>query len=245
MCLICGHMGCGRYVDAHAKVHHEETGHTYALEIETQRVWDYAGDGYVHRLIQNAVDGKMVELPEADSFGTSRQEGEDVKELDKSALEELMLHFEDNLQNELQKQRQYYEQELDRQAALAQRNHEELRSTERKHNTLNAEHDVVSKEVEFLREVNAQMVRNQHEWEVKLKVAEARIGKIESDKDCKIAELEALNADLLSNMQALQQMAALGQEGGRASMVVPDEPESLQAKMRRAKEKKQKASGRR
>jgi BRCA1-associated protein len=26
--------------------------HLYALELETQRVWDYAGDGYVHRLIQ-------------------------------------------------------------------------------------------------------------------------------------------------------------------------------------------------
>jgi BRCA1-associated protein len=37
----------------------------YALELETQRVWDYAGDGYVHRLIQNKADGKLVELPSA------------------------------------------------------------------------------------------------------------------------------------------------------------------------------------
>jgi BRCA1-associated protein len=34
----------------------------YALELETQRVWDYAGDGYVHRLIQNRADGKLVDL---------------------------------------------------------------------------------------------------------------------------------------------------------------------------------------
>ena len=42
-----------------------------------QRVWDYAGDNYVHRLIQNKVDGKLVELPAAGSQGAlSRQEGE-------------------------------------------------------------------------------------------------------------------------------------------------------------------------
>jgi BRCA1-associated protein len=42
----------------------------YALELETQRVWDYAGDGYVHRLIRNRTDGKLVELPSA-SMGTA------------------------------------------------------------------------------------------------------------------------------------------------------------------------------
>lgn len=63
ICMICGHIGCGRYQDAHAYRHYEETSHLFALEIDTQRVWDYVGDGYVHRLIQNAVDGKLVELP--------------------------------------------------------------------------------------------------------------------------------------------------------------------------------------
>ena len=33
------------------------------MELETQRVWDYAGDGYVHRLIQSKTDGKLVEVP--------------------------------------------------------------------------------------------------------------------------------------------------------------------------------------
>lgn len=30
--------------------------------METHRVWDYAGDNYVHRLIQSKTDGKLVEL---------------------------------------------------------------------------------------------------------------------------------------------------------------------------------------
>lgn len=35
-----------------------------SMELQSQRVWDYVGDGYVHRLIQNARDGKLVELPD-------------------------------------------------------------------------------------------------------------------------------------------------------------------------------------
>jgi hypothetical protein len=63
MCLVCGHVGCGRYAHAHAKHHAEVSAHPYALEMETGRVWDYPGDGYVHRLLQNLRDGKLVELP--------------------------------------------------------------------------------------------------------------------------------------------------------------------------------------
>lgn len=41
--------------------HWKETQHCYSLDLETQRVWDYVGDGYVHRLIQSKTDGKLVE----------------------------------------------------------------------------------------------------------------------------------------------------------------------------------------
>ena len=42
--------GCGAGV-----LHNERTGHNFAMELSSQRVWDYAGDNYVHRLIQNKV----------------------------------------------------------------------------------------------------------------------------------------------------------------------------------------------
>lgn len=45
ICLICANVGCGRYSREHAKKHYQETLHTYSLELATQRVWDYAGDG--------------------------------------------------------------------------------------------------------------------------------------------------------------------------------------------------------
>jgi BRCA1-associated protein len=66
---VCGNVGCGRYGRAHAVSHYTASAHVYALELETQRVWDYAGDGYVHRLIQNRADGKLVELPSAGADG--------------------------------------------------------------------------------------------------------------------------------------------------------------------------------
>ena len=33
------------------------------MDVESQRVWDYGADGYVHRLMQNQEDGKLVEIP--------------------------------------------------------------------------------------------------------------------------------------------------------------------------------------
>lgn len=92
ICLLCGFVGCGRwliflfshkfptlssmtigilivtwwfccrYKEGHAIEHWKETQHCYSLELETQRVWDYVGDNYVHRLIQSKTDGKLVEL---------------------------------------------------------------------------------------------------------------------------------------------------------------------------------------
>ena len=64
LCLVCGHTGCGRYEGEHAMAHYRTSGHTYAIELSSQRVWDYTGDGYVHRLIHNKADGKVIELPD-------------------------------------------------------------------------------------------------------------------------------------------------------------------------------------
>ncbi|OMH80177.1 RING finger protein ETP1-like protein [Zancudomyces culisetae] len=71
ICVICGVVGCGRYKGGHMHKHYLETNHIYAMELETQRVWDYAGDGYVHRIMQNKSDGKLVmlELPNFSNSG--------------------------------------------------------------------------------------------------------------------------------------------------------------------------------
>eukprot|EP00927_Polykrikos_kofoidii_P053553 TRINITY_DN48162_c0_g1_i1.p1 TRINITY_DN48162_c0_g1~~TRINITY_DN48162_c0_g1_i1.p1 ORF type:complete len:699 (+),score=119.31 TRINITY_DN48162_c0_g1_i1:72-2168(+) len=59
ICLVCGSISC--MSEGHARQHFEATSHTYAVDVSTQHVWDYAGDGYVHRLLFNQEDGKVVE----------------------------------------------------------------------------------------------------------------------------------------------------------------------------------------
>ncbi|KAJ1940219.1 hypothetical protein GGF37_004066 [Kickxella alabastrina] len=62
ICLICGSIGCGRYANAHAKDHFTNTQHPYSMKLESQVVWDYIGDGYVHRLLQSTQGGKVVAM---------------------------------------------------------------------------------------------------------------------------------------------------------------------------------------
>jgi BRCA1-associated protein len=45
------------------------------LQLETQRVWSYVEDAYVHRLIQSKADGKLVELPSASAAPPMRAGG--------------------------------------------------------------------------------------------------------------------------------------------------------------------------
>lgn len=49
VCLTCGIVGCGRYSGAHADKHYRESGHEFSLELATNRIWDYAADGYAQR----------------------------------------------------------------------------------------------------------------------------------------------------------------------------------------------------
>ncbi|TRM60741.1 hypothetical protein BD626DRAFT_121481 [Schizophyllum amplum] len=116
ICLICGNIGCGRYGRGHAHAHYEATTHLYALELETQRVWDYAGDGYVHRLIQNRADGKLVELPSAAaSVGGSREGGgggpSAADALSAEKIEAIGIEYSYLLTSQLDSQREYYEEQ--------------------------------------------------------------------------------------------------------------------------------------
>jgi BRCA1-associated protein len=116
ICLICGNIGCGRYGQAHAQAHYQNTTHLYALELETQRVWDYAGDGYVHRLIQNKADGKLVELPSAaSSMGVTPREGglgpSQADAISAEKMEAIGIEYSYLLTSQLDSQRSFYEEQ--------------------------------------------------------------------------------------------------------------------------------------
>jgi BRCA1-associated protein len=114
ICLICGVVGCGRYDNAHAYAHWEETNHSYAMDISTQHVWDYAGDGYVHRLIQNKGDGKLMHLPAAGKSGDDGLSGVGAEMVPREKMDGMANEYTYLLTSQLESQRRYYEEQLER-----------------------------------------------------------------------------------------------------------------------------------
>ena len=112
----------GRYQGGHSHSHYDESHHAYALEIKTQRIWSYEDDMYIHRLIRDNADGRLVELPslssthaksdeEDDSSGVKK--GPDVEEEESmSKLEAYSIEIADVLTVQLDSQREFYLDEI-------------------------------------------------------------------------------------------------------------------------------------
>eukprot|EP00002_Diphylleia_rotans_P025955 TRINITY_DN5151_c0_g1_i1.p1 TRINITY_DN5151_c0_g1~~TRINITY_DN5151_c0_g1_i1.p1 ORF type:complete len:451 (+),score=70.51 TRINITY_DN5151_c0_g1_i1:69-1421(+) len=125
MCIICGHVACGRYQNRHSLCHYDDTHHTYALELSSQRVWDYAGEGYVHRLIQNKADGKLVEVPDpSNPFPSLVRLGQG----DRAKLEEITADYNELLLSQLDTQRAWFEEQVEK---LRDEQEEEVRLLKR------------------------------------------------------------------------------------------------------------------
>jgi BRCA1-associated protein len=112
ICLICGNIGCGRYDGAHAFAHFKETSHAFAMDLATQRVWDYVSDAYVHRIIQSKTDGKLVELPAADNSALDPPDWTDAVPREK--LENMSVEYTHLLTSQLESQRAYFEEIVER-----------------------------------------------------------------------------------------------------------------------------------
>jgi BRCA1-associated protein len=105
-------------VIGHVRLHFEQTLHAYALETRTQHVWDFAGDGYVHRLIRNSDDGKLVEVN--DPWNTTSNERSLSPGLSDTQEEQFMHRKLESfanqyytlLKSQLEQQRNYYEARL-------------------------------------------------------------------------------------------------------------------------------------
>jgi len=64
-CLICGHIGCGRYKQGHAEEHFTDKNHTLSIELQTERLWNYLSDSFAHRIIKS--EGQdILNFPEHD-----------------------------------------------------------------------------------------------------------------------------------------------------------------------------------
>uniref|UniRef100_A0A3B4XCG2 BRCA1-associated protein n=1 Tax=Seriola lalandi dorsalis TaxID=1841481 RepID=A0A3B4XCG2_SERLL len=225
ICLICGHIGCGRYVSRHAYKHFEETQHTYAMQLTNHRVWDYAGDNYVHRLVASKTDGKMVQYEcEGD---ICQAEKIDALQLEYSYLltsqlesqriywENKIVHLEKETAEEINNMKAKFKETLERCDNLEQRLGEitkEKQVMEKKYTQLNGRVVKLSQELKEEQEMNRCLRANQTQLQSQL-AEEERKGKESGDrKDETIGELQEQLRDVMFYLETQQQIEHLPPE---------------------------------
>ncbi|OWF44883.1 BRCA1-associated protein-like [Mizuhopecten yessoensis] len=237
ICLICGHIGCGRYVGLHAYKHFQETQHTYSMQLGHNQVWDYAGDNYVHRLVQSKGDGKLVQVGEG---GSSQVQGE--------KLDSLSLEYTYLLTSQLESQRFYFEEKmnfveqeaLDRIQLLEKRHQEnyseyqlvqqmladtrkEKQGLEKKSSNLHSRLTKTLKELQEECEMNKCLQENQVVWQKRVETLEGQVRNLSIDKEKEIQELREQLRDVMFYLEAQQQLAsttAVSQEEIQEGQVV-------------------------
>ena len=228
ICLVCGYVGCGRYAGGHAHQHFLDTEHCYSMQLGYNRVWDYVGDNFVHRLVQNTEDGKLVEQ-EARGDGAKQERGWSCGPEDK--VDSLQLEYTYLLTSQLEDQRRYYEKKLGRveEAAgqeLSQLSHRAMQTEEEK-KALNDELENVKREklkietkfnqmmqkiskltTELTEEkqLNRSLTDNQEEWQVKLKKTEIELNVTKELKEKEITDLRDQVRDLMFFLEAKEKV---------------------------------------
>lgn len=213
ICLICGHIGCGRYKDQHAYQHYKQTSHTFSMQLENQRVWDYTGDNYVHRLVQNKSDGKIVAV-----------DGE-REAMDDEKLDSLNLEYTYLLTSQLESQRLYFEDKMtflekdamERILSIEERMkkvmddnqhlEEKVKHIEKERKNFEKKYvQVVNRvgnlvhELKEEKEMNKCLLDNQKLWQQRYDEMDERSKKLEATKDTEIADLNGQLEDLMRHL---------------------------------------------
>lgn len=95
------------------------------MEIESKKVWDFSKENYVNRLIQNEIDGKLIEIGEYQGEAEVNDESTQIQQQSFSTkpkqvhldsvfqfnkkIESLNHEYNTILVQTLENQRQYYE----------------------------------------------------------------------------------------------------------------------------------------
>ena len=108
-CLTCGYIGCDRYQNCHAIKHFETTFHRYSIDLNTERIWDYCGDNYVHRFLNLNKNEDSINSINLDQGDNGNQI--DSKEF-LMRIEKIISEYNFVLSSQLEEQRKYYEKEV-------------------------------------------------------------------------------------------------------------------------------------
>lgn len=235
ICLICGHIGCGRYVDGHAYQHYLDTQHTYAMQLGNNRVWDYAGDNYVHRLVQNKADGKPVEL---EPRWVENEEKMDSMQLEytyllTSQLEAQRHYFEDRITRfetealkQLEEMKEKTKHAVDERKQLEEKLNrvtKEKQAQEKKLSQLSVKLNKLSAELKDEKEMNKCLRQNQNLWQQKLSIAEKALKEIREAKEKEVIDLQEQVRDLMFYLNAkekLQEVSDVSQEEIQEGQIV-------------------------
>ncbi|XP_077995910.1 BRCA1-associated protein-like [Glandiceps talaboti] len=226
ICLICGHVGCGRYLSAHAYQHFEDTQHTYAMQLGNNRVWDYAGDNYVHRLVQSKGDGKIVEWDREDP-SSQREEKVDSLTLEftyllTSQLESQRLYFEEKLTRVEEKTREEVSEVEDRSKRTMEECEKlekrlsslvkEKQSYDKKCSQLTTKLTKVNTELKEEKELNRCLRENQHLYQSQKQDVETKLKQIQQEKDKEIQDLQEQVRDLMFFLEAQNEISNASDE---------------------------------
>lgn len=118
----------------HALSHFKQSSHAYFVELLTNRVWDYAGGGYVYRLLQNKTDGKLVEMPNPTANSAERSQIPAISDAEERALRLQKLasfreEYERLLSKELVKQSEYFDRKKQEAVQANQRRLQQLKDS--------------------------------------------------------------------------------------------------------------------
>ena len=204
ICLICGNIGCGRYSEGkHAQAHYASSGHLFALEIDTQRCWNYAADEYVHRIVMIKGTGSLVELPASSSSSTTPSTprfGPTDMPLEK--LEAVALEYSHLLSSQLAEQRQYFAAHSESLEARIVQLEGQLSQTERERDRARIAR--LEKELRGEREMNRGLLTNLAGWRKKVDAGERDKEALRSQ----LAEKDEELRDLMFFLEARDKIAA-------------------------------------
>jgi BRCA1-associated protein len=184
------------------------------MQLGNNRVWDYAGDNYVHRLLQNKSDGKMVQVDQPANQSQDK-------------VDSLQLEYTYLLTNQLETQRTYFEDALSRRESettktietLQKENHllsvqtdqlkeqvslltKEKQSLQKKLNQVSQKMSKSLSDLEEERTLNKCLRDNQEGWNKKVKNLEEKLSKVTHERDKEIDELKEQVRDLMFFLEA-------------------------------------------
>ena len=160
------------------------------MELGQNRVWDYVGDNFVHRLMQtDSADGKLVEA-EGTGYANCKGGVDGVPVCHDEKMDSIQLEYTYLLTSQLESQRRYFEEKMTRVETSAQREIDEMVNQTR----LQAE------DAKEMKDKVENLTKEKAKSEQRLSTALSRIVKLQED----LKEEKQMNENLLHNQKAWQ-----------------------------------------